>query len=167
MIGICIPYYKNSEECEIAFKRLMETLEMQLNDDMILYIYEDGQASQWLLEYKDKENIIIKGSLTNKGVSFARNVCIDYLINKVEYILFIDSDDMVENNYLQVMYEYCADKSHEIIESTFLVNGQLAAFNRNAIRCGVAGSALQTKIIGNKRFDENLQIGENWSNLEI
>lgn len=158
-LGIIIPYYKNSEECEIAFKRLMQDLNKQLTNDMILCIYEDGQYSEWLKEY-DKPNVKRISVLENKGVSYARNVCLDYLIGKVEYILFIDSDDLVENNYLQVMYEYCADNTHEIIESTFLVNGQLAAFNRNAIRCGVAGSALQTKIIGNKRFDEKLQIGE-------
>lgn len=160
-LGIIIPYYKNSEECEITFKRLMETLKKQLTDDMLLYVYEDGQFSEWLEPYRLFANIVVKGdNKVNKGVSYARNQGIDYLISKVEYILFIDSDDMVEDNYLQVMYEYCADKSHEIIESTFLVKDTVTQFNRNLVRCGVAGSALQTKIIDDIRFKENLQIGE-------
>ena len=160
MLGIVIPYYKNSEECEIAFKKLMETLNKQLTDDMILVIYEDGQASQWLLEFKDKENIIVKGSLENKGVSYARNVCLNYLIDKVNYILWLDSDDMVADDYLKVMCEYCADKTHEVVESTIVIKDQIAKYDPKLIRCGVAGSALQTKIIGNIRFDESLQIGE-------
>ena len=160
VLGIAIPYYCNSLECEINFKRLMEELNKQLTNDMILYVFEDGQVSEWLLEYKQKDNIMITGSLENKGVSYARNKAIDYLIDKTKYILFIDSDDIVENNYLQKMWEYCADNTHEIIESTFLINGNLAQFNRNLIRSGVAGSALQTKIIGDIRFDETLEIGE-------
>lgn len=159
MLGIVIPYYKNSEECETAFKKLMEALEEQLTDDMILVIYEDGQYSEWLKDY-DKINIKRISNEENKGVSHARNVCLDYLIDKVNYILWLDSDDMLEDNYLKVMYEYCADMTHEIVESTIVIKDQIAKYDPKLIRCGVAGSALQTKIIGNIRFDESLQIGE-------
>lgn len=159
MLGIVIPYYKNSEECEIAFKKLMGTLSKQLTDDMILCIYEDGQVSEWLKEY-DKKNVRRISIEYNSGVSHARNVCIDYLIDKVDYILHIDSDDMVADDYLKVMYEYCADMTHEIVESTIVIKDQIAKYDPKLIRCGVAGSALQTKIIGNIRFEENLQIGE-------
>lgn len=159
VMGIIIPYYNNSLESEIAFKRLMQELSKQMTNDMIMYVYEDGQTSDWLLEYAN-ENIIIKSSKNNEGVSHARNMGIDYLIDKVNYILFIDADDIVESNYLPKMCEYCADNTHEIIESSFLVNGTEAMFNRNVIRSGVAGSALQTKIIGDVRFEENMQIGE-------
>ena len=160
MLGIAIPYYKNSEECEIAFRRLMVMLNKQLTDDMILFIWEDGQYSEWLQMFK-KNNILVEGcSNINYGVSVARNKAIDYLIDRVEYILFLDSDDMVEDNYLKVMYEYCADMTHEIVESTIVIKDQIANYDPKLIRCGVAGSALQTKIIGNIRFDESLQIGE-------
>ena len=158
-LGIAIPYYKNSEQCEIAFKRLIDSLDNQLNDDMILYVYEDGQISKWLDFYK-KSNIKIEQCVENKGVAYARNKALDYLIDKVNYILFIDSDDIVENNYLEVIYKYCLDGTYEIVESTFYVNGTQAAFNPNAVRTGVAGSALKTSIIGDIRFDKKLQIGE-------
>ena len=161
MLGIVIPYYKNSEECEIAFKKLMETLKKQLTDDMLLYVYEDGQFSEWLEPYRLFINIVVKGDdKVNKGVSYARNQGIDYLIDKVEYILWLDSDDMVEDNYLKVMYEYCADMTHEVVESTLVINGQVAAYDKNLIRSGVAGSAIKTSIIGDKRFIENWQVEE-------
>ena len=158
-LGIAIPYYKNSEQCELAFKRLMDSLNKQLNDDMILYIYEDGQISKWLDFYK-KSNTKIEQCVENKGVAYARNKALDYLIDKVNYILFIDSDDIVEENYLEVMYNYCSDATHEIVESTFHINGTPSGFNPKVIRSGVAGSALKTSIIGNIRFNEKLQIAE-------
>lgn len=159
VLGILIPYYKNSDECETTFKHLMTKLSQQINDKMILYVYEDGQKSNWLLEYQ-KDNIIIKGSTKNKGVSFARNKGIDYLINKVNYILFLDSDDMISNNFLENTYEYCADNTHEIIEPNFYIKEFKMPYEQNKVRSGCAASAIQTKIIGDIRFDEKLQIGE-------
>jgi len=162
VLGIAIPYYKNSEQCEIAFKKLMEQLDKQLTKGMILYVYEDGQFSNWLWKYAQNkpELIKIKSNAKNKGVSFARNYIIDHLINEVDYILFLDSDDRIADNYLKVIYDNCADNTHEIIESYF-ENGRFKTeFNKNVVRSGAAGSALQCKIIGKIRFDEILQIGE-------
>lgn len=158
-MGIIIPYYKNSEECEEAFKSLMDVLAKQVTDDMILFVWEDGQLSKWLQKYNN-ENIIISGSTTNHGVSFARNQGIEYLIKRVNYILFIDSDDMVDDDYLEVMRNYCADATHEVVESTFFVNEVPASFNSNLVRSGAAGSALKCDILQDVRFKENMQIAE-------
>ena len=167
MIGLAIPYYKNSEQCEIEFKKLMESIVYQLlnpkiENDIIVYIYEDGQFSNWLWEYSKKapDIIKIKSVAKNKGVSVARNYLIDQLIDKVEYILFLDSDDMIEKDFLKVMYEYCADMTHEVIEPTFQENRLESAYRPQMIRCGVAGEAIKTSIIGDKRFDEKRQIAE-------
>lgn len=159
VLGVLIPYYKNSEECEVSFKKLMEKISKQLTDDMILFVYEDGQYSEWLKEY-DKPNVKRISVEENKGVSHARNIGIDYLINKVEYITFLDADDTIDDNYLKTMYEYCADMTHEIIEATFYVNNAMASFDAKKVRSGCAGSAIKTSAIGNYRFDETLQIGE-------
>lgn len=160
VLGILIPYYKNSDECEIAFKHLMTKLSQQLTDDMILYIYEDGQISNWLDQYKGKDNIKIVQNAKNKGVSFARNKGLDYLIDKVEYILFLDSDDDIDNKFLLTTCEYCADNTHEIIEPNFYIKQFKTQYEPNKVRCGCAASAIQTKIIGDIRFNEKLQIGE-------
>lgn len=159
VLGIGIPYYKNTQQCEDAFKELMEQIDNQLNGNMLLYIYEDGQESEWLKQY-NSFNVKIVSNKKNKGVSYARNKMLDYLIDKVEYILFIDSDDKLSDDYLDVMYRYCADLSHEFIESSFTINGNLAPFNSKLVRCGVAGTAIKTNVIGDIRFQENLQIGE-------
>lgn len=160
VLGILIPYYCNSEECEKTFQQLMIKISQQLTDDMILYIYEDGQISDWLDEYKNKNNIVIIQNKVNKGVSYARNKGLDYLIPKVNYILFLDSDDIISNNFLQITYEYCADNSHEIIEPKFYIKTFPTPYEPDKVRCGCAASAIQTKIIGNIRFEDKLQIGE-------
>lgn len=164
-LGIVIPYYKNSEICEIAFKGLMEQMNEQITDDMILFVWEDGQLSEWLQKY-NKENIIIAGSTTNHGVSFARNQGIDYLIKKVKYILFLDSDDMVDDNYLSVIRDNCLDETHEIIETNFVLNliktgkTQYSSFDYNLVRSSACGSAIKCEVIGDNRFKENTQISE-------
>ena len=167
VIGVAIPYYKNSEECEIEFKKLMECIAEQLinprvADNIVVYIYEDGQFSNWLWEYATKapDIIKIKSVAKNKGVSVARNYLLDQLIDKVEYIMFLDSDDMIDKNYLRVMYEYCADMTHEVIEPTFQENKTESKYIPTLIRCGVAGEAIKTSIIGDTRFDEERQIAE-------
>lgn len=158
-LGIIIPYYKNSDQCEVQFQILMELLNKQITDDMIMFVYEDGQISEWLQKYKRK-NVIIKGSEINKGCSYARNQGIDYLINKVNYILFMDSDDYVDDDYLTKVHEYCLDNTHDIIETGFNIKGQKMTFNPREVRSCASSSALRTKIIGKHRFDETKQIGE-------
>ncbi len=162
LVGIAIPYYKNSEQCETKFRELMKVIDKQLNDNFLLYIYEDGQFSNWLWEYaQEKPKIIhLESNAKNRGVSYARNRLLDDLIDKVEYILFLDSDDMIDKNYLKVMYEYCEDRTHEIIESKFRDFKYEYNFDRKKVKSGVAGSAIKTSIIGDIRFDENRQIGE-------
>lgn len=161
-LGVIIPYYKNSEECEIAFKELMNQISKQINDDMILYVYEDGQVSDWLVDYQKelKDKMFLEQNPINNGVSYARNRAIDYLIDKVDYIGFLDSDDYVESNYLTKVYEYCADRSHEIIETTFYIKGQLMRYNPKEVRSCAASSFVKVNVIGKHRFKENTQIGE-------
>jgi len=162
VLGISIPYFKNTQICEDRFKALMEKIEKQITNDILLCVYEDGQVSDWLVEYQkrlDNKMFLIQNPV-NYGVSIARNKTIDELIDKCLYILFLDSDDDIADDYLKVMHEYCADNSHEVVESLFSVNGQDAQYNPKLLRCGVAGSAIKTETIGNKRFDKNLQIGE-------
>lgn len=163
VLGIGIPYYYNSGESEIKFKNLMQKIVQTLNfkkrQEILFYIYEDGQVSDWLKEY-ERDNIIIESCKENKGVSYARNKCLDYLQDKVLYIEFIDSDDTISDNYLAKMYEYCADNTHDIIESAFWFKGNLYPFLPKIKRSGCPGSAFKTNILGDLRFDENLQIGE-------
>lgn len=161
ILGIAIHYYCNSIEAEKAFKDLMRIdLINQVNDKVLVYIYEDGQISPWLEEYKSNKNIVIEQCIINKGISYVRNKCLEYLKDKVDYILFIDSDDIISSNYIEEMYKACKSKKYDIVESTFIRHGVEHIYNDNEVRTCVAGSAFKSNMLGDLRFDEDLQVGE-------
>ena len=159
-LGIIIPYYKNNLVCERNFKLLMKTLSNQLNDNMILYIYEDGQYSKWLDKYSNY-NIYIGFSYTNKGVSYARNQGLNFFKNYevIDYILFLDSDDMIDGNYLKILYQ-SLDKKYDILESRLFIKDRLYKYSDTDIRDGVCGQVIKFDLIKDLRFNENICIGE-------
>lgn len=155
MLGVVIPYYKNSKECEVAFKRLMEVIGKQLNDHVIVYVYEDGQRSDWLKDY----DVIVDSHDKNIGLSHARNVGIDYLIDKVDYIMFLDSDDMIDLHYFNSFLREIKG-NYDILESRFFINDRLENFNADTKRWGVCGQAFKVELIKDLRFNETLFFGE-------
>ena len=175
-LGIIIPYYKNSNACERNFKMLMEVLVKQLNDNIILYIYEDGQYSNWLTKYS-KHNIYITGDDTNHGVSYARNTGLDFMFNiekNIDYILFLDSDDMIDLNYINKMCRVMYQKKYDILESRFFIRDMLLKYNKSDIRDGVCGQCIRASLIKDIRFNENICIGEDtlfmrdlWNNRKL
>ena len=165
ILGIAIHYYCNSIEAEKAFKDIMRIdLINQVNDKVLVYIYEDGQHIPWLLNTiynsPNKKNFVVDYSIVNKGISYARNKCLEYLKDKVDYILFIDSDDIISSNYIEEMYKACKTKKYDIVESTFIRHGVKHIYNDNEVRTCVAGSAFKSDMLGDLIFDENLQVGE-------
>ena len=67
LLGIGIPYYKNSEECETAFKKMLKTVWRQVTEETRFVVYEDGQVSDWLKEYS-KGRTYIWSCPINNGV---------------------------------------------------------------------------------------------------
>ena len=161
-LGIVIPYYRNSNKCEENFKLLMSVLEKDLKlltDDVLLVVVEDGQCSGWLENYKS-DNIVVISSLINNGVSYARNVGLDYCIEiGCDYILFLDSDDMIDSNYIRkILNEIGYDDIYDI---NFFVNDTLKEYRvSNNTRSSVCGLVFKADLIGTLRFKENIQYGE-------
>ena len=158
-LGIVIPYYNNSRICERNFKLLMECLDHQLTDDVILYVFENGQYNEWLHKEYQKDNIKLVWYDKNRGVSYARNQGIDYLINKVDYLLFLDSDDMVDGNYIKMILKEL-DGSYDVYETDYYVNNEFKEYRVNGIRASACASVIKSSIIGGIRFKEDLQVGE-------
>lgn len=156
--GITIPYYNNSPLAERAFQKLMRHLSNIKNKDCIFCIVEDGQYSDWLDDYKDDFNIIRLPE--NKGVSVARNTGIDYLFDKVEYLGFLDSDDDIDDDYFDKMVALC-NGENEVVKAKMFKHNH---FNNSMIditeRVSVNGYAYRKDIIGDLRFQEGVQLGE-------
>ena len=157
LLGIGIPYYKNSSECEIAFKKMFITVWKQVTEETRFVVYEDGQVSDWLIPYHKGRTEILSCNV-NHGVAYARNIILTRLINEgCDYILFLDSDDMIDCDYISKMYEACKTGDYDLIESPFIVNKQEYHYN---LRDNVAGCAIRTELIKDFVFDEDYIISE-------
>lgn len=155
---LLIPYYKNSEACEVYFKKLMKTIEKHLDGNIYLIIYEDGQISDWLKEYMVAYPIIHAGSHINKGVSYARN----FLLNtaramRADWIMFLDSDDMIDCDFIPKMYATLSTQNYDMIISRLIMNKTELI---QPARTNVAGICLRVEFINELEFDETLEISE-------
>lgn len=104
-ISAIIPIYNVQDfirECvESVIKQTLKNIE--------IILVNDGSTDQSMEEIKDlvnKYNIIVINQ-ENRGLSAARNTGLKYASGK--YISFIDSDDYIEPNFLQKLYD-CAEK---------------------------------------------------------
>ena len=106
-LSIIIPYYKTYDET----KRLMDILIPQLTEETEVFLIDDGCHDERLDQYKEKINIIHLKE--NHGLSYARNIGIKKATG--EYIVFVDSDDYVSNDYIETIidkinsceFDYC------------------------------------------------------------
>lgn len=104
LISVVIPYYKTYEETT----KLLDILVPQLKESEIILV-DDGCYEERL----DKYDINVIHLEENKGISYARNVGIKEA--KGEYIVFVDSDDLVANDYIETLldkiktseFDYC------------------------------------------------------------
>lgn len=139
-LGVNVPFYNNSEEAlELARKLFLERLEP---------IYEKNK------------NIIPLLWLDTKGVGCGttRNIINDILFQKVDYVIYIDSDDMIEEDYLEKVYEACCE-GYDIIETKFSILGNVGPW-KDKLPNHVTGIAYKVDLIKDLRFNENRNIGE-------
>ena len=90
-LSIIIPYYKTLEYT----KKLFAVLEPQLTPQVEVILIDDGCNETELDNLKAK---VIHLDKPSGNASHPRNVGLDNA--KGEYIAFIDSDDLITNNYI-------------------------------------------------------------------
>lgn len=106
-ISIIIPVY-NTEK---YLGQCLESLVNQTYRDIEIIIINDGStdnSGMLCRKYKNKDNRIKYFEIQNKGVAFARNFGIKK--SSGQYIMFIDSDDFIEKNTLEIIDKYLKDK---------------------------------------------------------
>ena len=176
--SVILPVY-NSEK--YLGKTIKSVLKQNLSDFELIII--DDKSTDSSLEiassYQEKDNRIrLITKSTNKGVASARNSGLK--IARGEYILFLDSDDVLPDKTLSV-YNKLIDESHaDIIQgklSTFVsniqnkkVNFKKRVFNRDKaiklflnyrIISGYAGGKVyKKKTISDIFFREDMSYGE-------
>ena len=102
LISVIINVY-NGEE---FIKKCLESIINQTYKNLEILIINDGSTDNTLSiceEYKDKRIRII--TTENLGLSESRNIGIENA--KGEYLYFIDSDDFVDNDVIEYLYNLC------------------------------------------------------------
>lgn len=115
VVSIILPVYNSKD----TIKDTIESIEKQTYQNYQLVIINDGSNdnSDEIISKKVKDNHKITYiNNTNHGVSYSRNIGIKQATGK--YIIFIDSDDLYEANYIEEML-----KQIEKNEQTLVVCG--------------------------------------------
>lgn len=100
LVSVIVPVY-NSEK---YLKACIESILNQSYIDLQIIIINDGSkdnTTQIARELIKEDNRIIYIEQENKGVSYTRNLGID--LAKGEFIVFLDSDDTIESNYIELL----------------------------------------------------------------
>lgn len=115
--SIIVPVYN----VEKYLDKCLNSLVNQKNDNYEIIIVNDGSTdnSQNIInEYKKKYPKLIKTlKKENGGLSSARNYGIDN--SNGEYLLFVDSDDYVSDNYLNAIDNYVKNNTLDILVFNF------------------------------------------------
>lgn len=177
LVSIILPVY-NGE------KTILETVESVLNQtysNFELYIINDGSSDNTdIICKKITDNRVKYFCRKNNGVSKTRNFALELI--KGDYVVFIDSDDLYEKDYLyelvnkmQEGYELvtCGYKNFEKSKKKFIPNKQnynnkleyisylqsLFLFNQ------IWNKIYLTSVIkkNNLKFNEDLSIAEDWN----
>lgn len=116
-VSVIVPFYNVEEYIE----KCLETLVSQTLEDIEIILVNDGSKdksieilNKFLKMYPDKLVYLEK---ENGGLSDARNYAINYA--KGEYIAFLDSDDYVEKDMYEKMYELAKKENSDMVECNF------------------------------------------------
>jgi glycosyltransferase involved in cell wall biosynthesis len=181
LIDIIVPIY-NAEK---YLKTCLDSIYEQSFPKFNVIAVNDGSTDASLeicKEYDNKyENFHLR-TTQNAGVSAARNLALSF--SKSPYIVFVDSDDYLEKNYLEYLYglldnhsdlgivgyRYVLDNQKEIMQSRIfsikdkktLVSNMLS--NNRGVRTVLWNKIFVANIIKDNKlkFSEDISIGEDF-----
>ena len=116
LISIIIPIYN----VENYLRQCLDSIMSQTHQNFECLLINDGSpdnSADICREYVEKDSRFKYFEKENGGVSSARNLGIE--CSRGEYITFIDSDDWVDSDYLEVLYNALIDENADISVSTY------------------------------------------------
>lgn len=117
-ISIIVPVYNVQD----YLKKCLESILSQTFKDYELILINDGSVDQSLnicKLYRDRDPRVKVISQKNMGLSAARNTGIMHA--RGEYICFIDSDDFIEEKYIQLLFEQMLRSDSDIVMCEFFL----------------------------------------------
>lgn len=110
MISVIIPVYNASRYVD----RVVQCVQLQTFHDWELILVDDGskdESGQVCDMHADKDSRVCVIHQSNKGASAARRVGIEKA--RGEYLIFIDCDDIVEDDYIERLYSCLTELGDE------------------------------------------------------
>lgn len=117
MISVIVPVYN----VETYLEECLDSIQNQTYTDFEVLLVNDGSTdgSQAICEcYCQADKRFRLMNQTNQGLSAARNKGVE--ISTGEYIVFVDSDDVIKINYLEKLMQYMTEDV-DIVECIFTV----------------------------------------------
>lgn len=155
-LSIIIPYFNT----EIYTDELLAQLEKQGNKDTEIILVDDGSDTP----YEPYQNFVKVFRQTNKGVSAARNLGLKKA--KGDYIVFIDSDDLVTDDYIAQIFHAIESNPDTVYISWRSIDrklGKIISSSQDEFnpynRC-VWNRVFSREYIKGLSFPEGVQIGE-------
>lgn len=116
-ISIIVPIY-NTEK---YLRECLESLVHQSFQNIEIILINDGSTdkSQDIIdEYSQKYTFVIGLTKKNGGLSSARNLGLENA--KGEFVIFIDSDDYVDEKYAETLYNKAMDENSDMVICNFV-----------------------------------------------
>lgn len=116
LISIIVPVYN----VEKYIKECLDSLIDQTYKNIEIIIVDDGstdKSGKICDEYEKKNKNIKVIHKENEGLGFARNTGLENA--KGEFVTFVDSDDYVDNNFIEELYNNIIAKNVDICKSGF------------------------------------------------
>lgn len=111
LISIIVPVYN----VEKYLQRCIESLISQTYKNIEIILVNDGStdnSGEICRAYAQKYKNIVLIEKENEGISVARNTGIE--IAKGSYISFVDSDDYIQNIFIERLYNLCKKNNSEV-----------------------------------------------------
>ena len=112
-VSIVTPVYK----AEKYLQECIESVLAQTHKDWELLLVDDGspdRSGDICNEYAEKDVRIRVFHKSNGGVSSARNLGLEQM--KGEWVIFVDSDDVIAPNTLEICLQKCIDNELDIVQ---------------------------------------------------
>lgn len=134
MISIIIPVYN----VEQYLDKCLQSVINQTYQDIEIILVDDGSSDNSGIlcdKWQEKDSRIKVIHKSNGGVSNARNVAIEQANG--EYLMFIDSDDIVSNDLCKVLFEMLKNDNADIsiCNATHIFDNRFDFKNTGEIHC--------------------------------
>ncbi len=176
LVSVIVPVYKTEKYLD----KCIESIVTQTYKNLEIILVEDGSPDSCPAicdEWAEKDNRIKVIHKENGGVSSARNIALD--ISSGDYIIFVDSDDYIDSDMIDIMVRKATEFSADIVSVGFMYENCEAQINnfddsqkiyknneiiynfiKDDIRPEVWAKMIKKSVIGNIRFSPDFGYAE-------